>query len=86
MLRKIRRKEREKCQFVTDPIFHLMDEIDIKNVFPDGVYELASTVGHELTSLSVPVGVPARNPALERIRKLQNMWVRTRAIDIRNTY
>ena len=42
-----------------DPIFHGVDEVVVKYIFPDCLYELTSTVSHNLASLGVPVRVPA---------------------------
>ena len=39
-------------------ISHGMDEVIVKDVFPDGLDEFTSTVGHELAALSIPVWVP----------------------------
>ena len=48
-----------------DPVYHCMNEVVIKNVFPNGLNELAPAVSHELTALGVPLWVPARDPALK---------------------
>ena len=42
-----------------DPINHGMDEVVIEKVFPDGLYELTPAVSHKLTTLRVPLWMPA---------------------------
>ena len=56
-----------------DPVFHGMNEIVIKKVFPNGLDELTLAVSHDLALLGVPSWVPARDPTLKRIGKLRSL-------------
>jgi hypothetical protein len=38
-------------------IYHCMDKVVIKNIFPDSLDEFTSAVSHELATLGIPVWV-----------------------------
>ena len=42
-----------------NPVYHGMNEVVVKNVFPNGLNKLTPAVSHELTALGVPLRVPA---------------------------
>ena len=40
-------------------IYHGVNELIVKNIFPDSLHKLTSAVSHELTTLGIPLWVPA---------------------------
>ena len=41
-----------------NPISHGMNEVIVKNIFPDSLNELMSAVSHKLCMLGIPVWMP----------------------------